>query len=135
MSPTKPTPGPYRVLEVIPVRELGDGNVCGRALEGHDTITSAEDDSRLEILSTTANMDGLWGSGLGGLLSEVPLPATSAGMVKREQALANARLFAAAADLLAACEYALRHGVDPFQGCTVISDAIAKATGEVPHGS
>ena len=132
---TPPTPGPYRVLEIIPAER---GGLCGRAPEGHDTITSdSGGDCRIEILSTTDHMRDVFGSGHGGHIATVPIPL---GLAARAQAIANARLLAAAANLLAVCKMQREfiesaRNMDNAVQVAVLADvdgAIALAEGKTP---
>ena len=92
------TPGPWRILEVVP-SEHARWNV---APEGHSIVESQTDTERhICINSTTAHMRDLWGGAEGGQVAEVHWPSE-----RRNQALANARLLAAAPALLAAVEAA-----------------------------
>jgi hypothetical protein len=121
----KPTPGPWRVLEVIPSSRCQ----WGKALEGHDTIESQTDRLRsVGVRSTTDHMEEVFGSCEGGHVADLPMPYGEAG---RLQALANARLIAAAPELLEACTQALMVAEDYGDECIaeVLRAALAKAEG------
>ncbi|MFZ5642564.1 MAG: hypothetical protein ACOY46_03095 [Bacillota bacterium] len=94
----KHTPGPYRILEIIPNCESAK---WVKAKEGHDAIESQTDiERRITICSTTKHMENVFGSCEGGHLAELHMAYGEEG---RQQALANAHLFSAAPELLEAC--------------------------------
>jgi hypothetical protein len=98
---SKHTPGPWRILEVIPWND--GGAMWVSTPEGHDGIKSSTDTARyIGIRSTTEHMADIFGSTEGGHIASVPMTYDG-----RDQALANARLLAAAPDLYDACIAAL----------------------------
>jgi hypothetical protein len=90
---SKHTPGPWRLLEIVPAKS---GGLCGIAPEGHATVTSDNGhEPSIEITSTTENMEDVYGSGFGGHIAVIPLPFDG-----RAQALANANTLLAAPRML-----------------------------------
>jgi hypothetical protein len=132
---TPHTPGPWRVLEVIP----SDRAMWTKAHEGHDAIESQTDRApSIGIRSTTRHMQDVYGSCEGGHLAELPIAYDG-----REQALANAHLIAAAPELLEvateaiACIASYRHGggaldADADRILARLGAVIAKAEGGQP---
>lgn len=92
----EPTPGPWRILEVQPaVLPNKPGGLWFRAPEGHDGVYSTlETEDVLEIRSTTAHMEHVFGDGHGGYIARIPIAYGPAG---RAQALENARAIIAVA--------------------------------------
>lgn len=98
----KHTPGPYRIIEIIPNCESAK---WVKAKEGHDAVESQTDVERyINICSTTKHMINVMGSCEGGHLAELKMAYGEEG---RQQALANAHLFSVAPELLETCKAAL----------------------------
>jgi hypothetical protein len=106
---SKPTPGPWRILEIIPWND--GGAMWVSTSEGHDGIKSSGHSERcIEIKSETKHMADIFGSAEGGHIASVPMTYDG-----RDQALANARLLAAAPDLYDALErlvYCIENGIE-----------------------
>jgi len=100
------------------------GLLCTTAPEGHKRYTGSGTVDHF-VITTEMNPDkSLYGSFVGLHVAELPIAYQG-----RTDALANARLIAAAPDLLAACEIAYNITNDEFF-CKLFQDIIAKATGE-----
>lgn len=94
------TPGPWRAVLYDSKEKAG---YWPRPGEDGFLFTGTNYDTQITIHSTTENMDNVMGSGMGGHLADISPVYGVAGV---EQAKANARLMAAAPDMLEALECA-----------------------------
>jgi hypothetical protein len=85
---TERTPGPWRILEVVPAYGDLRAGLYFRSSDGVNGVySSGAVEHHFEILSEVEHMNDIFGSGDGGVICKIPIVYTPEG---RAQALANA---------------------------------------------